>query len=55
MLKNILDMVSITEFYGISENIEIAKGKYKIPKRIKDVIEQSKREVALKRKLNGKV
>ena len=28
MIKNILDLLNASDWYGISENIEIAKGKY---------------------------
>jgi len=28
MVKNIIDLLEIDEHYGVSENIEIAKGKY---------------------------
>jgi len=28
MIKNIIDLLEIDEHYNISENIEIAKGKY---------------------------
>jgi hypothetical protein len=28
MIKNIIDLLEIDEHYGVSENIEIAKGKY---------------------------
>lgn len=30
MIKNILDLLALDEFYGQSENIEIAKGKYQL-------------------------
>lgn len=31
MLKNILQLLQLHEHYGVSENIEIAKGKYELP------------------------
>jgi hypothetical protein len=31
MIKNIIDLLNINEFYGVSEDIDIAKGKYKYP------------------------
>lgn len=43
MIRQILDMLTIDEFYGISENIDIAKGKYKIPSNLKEVVKQTKR------------
>jgi hypothetical protein len=33
----IMDLLSIDDFYGVSENIDIAKGKYKIPRTYKDM------------------
>ena len=38
-----IELLNLTEWYGISENIEIAKGKFKIPETIKEATEQSKR------------
>jgi hypothetical protein len=31
MIKQIIDIIVLTEFYGVSENMDIAKGKYKLP------------------------
>lgn len=41
-------MLSVTEYYGESENIEIAKGKYALPKSVKQVFEQTRRDVKMK-------
>lgn len=30
MIKNILDLLALDEFYGQSDNIEIAKGKFEL-------------------------
>jgi hypothetical protein len=49
MIKNIIDMLGVDEFYGKSDLIEIAKGKYKIPQTPKELIYQTKRK--WKRKL----
>ena len=43
MIKNIIELLNIDEFYGISETVEIAKGKYKIPLTIKEGWQQLKR------------
>jgi len=43
MIKEVLEILKISEFYGVSENIEIAKGKYAIPKSFKQAYEQGKR------------
>jgi hypothetical protein len=44
MLKQILELLAIEKHYGQSENIEIAKGKYKIPKTFKETFEAIKRQ-----------
>lgn len=49
MIKNILDMLKIDEFYGKSEFIDIAKGKYKIPTSVMEAYKQGKRELKSKR------
>jgi len=45
-------MLQIDEFIGVSENIEIAKGKYKLHTSIRKAWKQGKRE--LKNKGNGR-
>lgn len=44
MIKNIIKLLNIDEFYGISETIEIAKGKYKTPLSFKEGFRQLKRK-----------
>jgi hypothetical protein len=44
MIQNILNLLQFDEFYGKSENIEIAKGKYELPKSVKHAIKQGKRK-----------
>jgi hypothetical protein len=39
-----IKLLKIDDFYGVSENIEIAKGKYKLPSSIKEGLRQIKRE-----------
>jgi hypothetical protein len=36
MIKQIIDILVLDEFYGSSERIDIAKGKYKLPSSIKE-------------------
>jgi hypothetical protein len=43
MIKDILNMLQLDEWVGISENIDIAKGKYRKPKTMKDAIKSYKR------------
>jgi hypothetical protein len=46
----------MSHHYGISENVEIAKGKYKIPTTVKEVFNQAIRERKMKKALkNGRV
>ncbi len=40
----IFKLLNINNFYGISENIEIAKGKYKLPETLKQGFQQIKRK-----------
>ena len=44
MIKQILELLALHEHYGQSETIEIAKGKYEIPKTFKQGFEQIKRQ-----------
>jgi hypothetical protein len=43
MIKNIIDLLAMGEFYGISREVDMAKGKYKIPYSWKEVKQQIKR------------
>ena len=45
MLKNILDLLKVDDFYGKSDFIDIAKGKYAIPTTIKEAYKQGKRKL----------
>jgi hypothetical protein len=45
MIKNILDLLALDEFYGQSELIEIAKGKYELNNTFKKSVKQLKREI----------
>jgi len=31
MIKGLIEMLNASEYYGVSERVEIAKGKYQIP------------------------
>ncbi len=48
MIKNILDLLSFVE--DGSENIKIAKGKYKLPETFKEGYKQLKNELKWQRK-----
>ena len=43
MIKQILELLSIDDWYGVSENVDIAKGKYKGVGSIKEAKQQIKR------------
>lgn len=43
MIKQILELLAMDNWYGVSENIDIAKGKYKACSNMTDVKEQLKR------------
>lgn len=53
MIKNIIAMLQLDEFYGESELIDIAKGKYKLHTSIKKAIKQGKRELINRRNGRG--
>jgi len=43
MLKNLIDLLVISEYYGVSRSVDTAKGKYKIPYTWVEVKKQLKR------------
>jgi hypothetical protein len=45
MIKHILDILKLDDFYGKSDYIDIAKGRYEIPKSIKEAYKQGKRKL----------
>jgi len=50
MIKGLIEMLNASEYYGVSERVEIAKGKYEIPIRWKDGWKKIIRSTWLKRK-----
>jgi hypothetical protein len=54
MINNIVELLNTKEFYGVSENIDIAKGKYKIPFTWKDTWKNIKRRLWQIRKSKSK-
>tara|TARA_R100001509_G_scaffold129478_1_gene82841 strand:+ start:195 stop:347 length:153 start_codon:yes stop_codon:yes gene_type:complete len=50
MIKNIIDMLKLDDHFGISENVEIAKGKYKLESNVKKIYKQEKRKLYFKKK-----
>jgi hypothetical protein len=43
MIKNIIDLLAMNDYYGISRKVDTAKGKYKIPYTWGEVGKQLKR------------
>tara|TARA_R100000951_G_C2517243_1_gene142251 strand:+ start:106 stop:249 length:144 start_codon:yes stop_codon:yes gene_type:complete len=39
MIKTLIDMLTLDEFYGISKNVDIAKGLHKKPATLKEAKE----------------
>tara|TARA_R100001509_G_scaffold153396_1_gene114243 strand:- start:1588 stop:1776 length:189 start_codon:yes stop_codon:yes gene_type:complete len=50
MLKHIIDLLQIDDFYEASHDVQIAKGLYNIEKGIKGIYKQKKRMQILKQK-----
>jgi hypothetical protein len=50
MIKTIIDLLQTNQFYGVSENVDIAKGKYAIPYTFGDIGKNIKRRLWQKRK-----
>ncbi len=48
MIKNIIALLGLNNFYGLSENIDIAKGKYEIKKGFLESLEQKVRDIKAK-------
>jgi hypothetical protein len=53
MIQQIIAMLQLDNHYSISEEIEIAKGKYKLHTYMKKAIKQGKRELINKRNGRG--
>jgi len=52
MINQIIQMLLLSNFYGESENIDIAKGKYKFTTSIKEQFKQALRKKLIEKKLN---
>jgi hypothetical protein len=50
MIKGIVELLNTGDHYGVSENIDIAKGKYQIPYTWKDTWKNIKRRLWLIKK-----
>lgn len=54
MIEQIIALLKIDNFYGVSENIDIAKGKYLLSNSFCVNYKQGKRELLLKAKQHGR-
>ena len=54
MIEKIIEMLKLTDHFGISEEIEIAKGKYKLSNNLKEVYKQEQRNLKFKKLNNGR-
>ena len=50
MMKGLIEMLNASKYYGVSERVEIAKGKYQIPITWTDGWRKLIREIWLRRK-----
>lgn len=53
MIKTIIAMLTLDDFYGVSENIDIAKGKYAYTNSLLKMTKQKIRKNARKKLTNG--
>jgi len=54
MIQQIIALLKVDNFYGISENIDIAKGKYLLSSSIRQNYKQGIRELLFKIKVDGR-
>ena len=51
MIKNVIELLSLSDYYGVSERIEIAKGKNELPVDWKDTFTKIKRHSKMKKEV----
>ena len=54
MIEQIIALLKVDNFYGVSESIDIAKGKYLLSDSFRVNYKQGKRELLLKAKQHGR-
>jgi len=54
MITDIIDLLNTNDFYGVSQNIDIAKGRHAIPLTWKDAFKNIKRRIWQIRKSKSK-
>jgi hypothetical protein len=50
MIKDIIDLLNTDDYYGVSDDVDIAKGKYALPHSWADAFSKIKRHSKSKRK-----
>jgi hypothetical protein len=45
MIQNIIDLLNTNKFYGVSKNVDIAKGRYEIPLTWSEAFKNIKRRI----------
>jgi hypothetical protein len=45
MIKNIIDLLNLSDYYGVSKRIDIAKGRHQLPISWKDGAKNIKRRI----------
>jgi hypothetical protein len=50
MIKAIIEMLNYTDYYGVSERVDIAKGKYEVPTTLTKIKNTLKRHLQWRRK-----
>lgn len=53
MINKIIEMLQLDSFIGVSENIDIAKGKYKFTTSIREQYRQAMRKIKTDKKLKN--
>ena len=53
MINRIIQMLSVDNFYGFSENIDIAKGKFAYTTSFRKMTRQERRKLIAKQRTNG--
>ena len=54
MIDKLFEILKLTDHYGISEEIEIAKGKYKLTDNLKEIYKQEQRQLKFKKLNHGR-
>lgn len=53
MIKLLIDILALDNFYGVSESVDIAKGVNRVPRDLKDAVDITKRKIKSNKYKNG--